>query len=98
MKPHEKTYMQHPQDSRCVVEPQMVNGAPELVVVADLRLTVDEAHEVGALFSAAPEMARALLHVARSSINERVRNDATGRVDDMQIIVQAALRKAGVLP
>lgn len=48
------------------------------------------------MFQASPTLVRALLHVSRASINERVWNDATGKIDDLQAIVRAALTKAGV--
>lgn len=42
-------------------------------------------------------LADALEHVSKSSVNERVWNEATDKVDDMQEIVRAALRLAGRL-
>lgn len=42
-------------------------------------------------------LADALEHVHKASVNERVWNDATGKVDDMQKIVATALRLVGRL-
>lgn len=42
-------------------------------------------------------LADVLEHVSKASVNERVFNDATGKVDDMQKIVRDALRLAGRL-
>lgn len=56
---------------------------------------VDEA--TAERYAAFPDMARALIHVLNSSVNERTWNEETGKVDDMKTIVRAALIKAGVL-
>lgn len=41
--------------------------------------------------------ADALEHVRKASVNERVWNDATGKIDDMQAIVAKALKGVGRL-
>lgn len=59
---------------------------------------LSESAEVTSLKESRAEMVAALLHVSKASVNERVFNYETDEVDDMQAIVRAALRKAGVLP
>lgn len=54
------------------------------------RAETDTAEQIKAL-------ADALEHVHKASVNERVWNDATGKVDDMQKIVAHALLAVGRL-
>lgn len=53
--------------------------------------------ELNALEEAHDHMVRALHHVMKASVNERVWNEGAGRVDDMKAICRAALKKAGAL-
>lgn len=105
MRPHEKTYQTHPLDYRVLVEPDPNADGDGWLAVADLRVPVDECDEVGALLSAAPDMARALLALMepRQDKSHHFKGWCTAwsaETCDSEMCsgIRAALTKAGVLP
>jgi hypothetical protein len=99
MKPWEETWRTNALDGRHVECPAPGLRDDDAFRVAEVYMGSEDGTQArfdrARFIAAAPDMAKALLHVARASVNERLLDD-DGKVIDMQAIVRAALAKAGV--